>query len=1248
MTATLCRPAGAQTPAGRPATITVDGNEAVALVAYRLNEVIAIYPITPASPMGEWADAWAAEGQPNLWGSVPAVVELQSEAGAAGTVHGALQTGALTTTFTASQGLLLMIPNLYKWAGELTPVVLHVAARSLAAQGLSIFGDHSDVMATRGSGCAVLCSASVQEAGDFAAIASRASLQARLPFLHMFDGFRTSHEIQKLTPLDDDLLRAFIPEESIRAHRARALTPDRPVLRGTAQNPDVYFQARESVNRFYDDAPGHVLEAMQRFAALSGRAYRPYEYLGPADAQRVVVLMGSACETAADTVERLNRDGEGVGLLKVRLFRPLAARLLVEALPPSVRSIAVLDRCKDPGAPGEPLYLDVVTAIAEQWAAVHGSGGDAGSALPRVLGGRYGLSSKEFTPAMVKAVLDHLRQPAPINHFSVGITDDLTHLSLPVDPNFVIEDPDTVRAVFYGLGADGTVGANKGAIKIIGAGTDLFAQGYFVYDSKKSGSVTVSHLRFGPRPIRATYLIQRPSFVACHQWDFVERFDLLAGIEPGGVFLLNSPYDPADTWARLPERLRTTIRSQGLRVFVINATKVAREAGMGPHINTVMQACFFAVSGVLPHQEAIERIRASIHHTYGRKGEAVVARNLAALDASLDHLEPLDWQALDAADRAALAAGMTASAAPTDPSPDPSPSERLAAAPAFVREVIAPMLERRGDDLPVSALPCDGTWPTGTARWEKRNIAAEVPVWESDLCVQCGKCVLVCPHAVIRAKVAGPEAFAAAPEGFRTAPARDHAFEGHTFTIQVAAEDCTGCALCVEVCPARDRSEPKRKAINMAPQRPLRDQARGHWDFFLELPEVPRAGLNLHKIGQQQLQQPLFEFSGACGGCGETPYLKLASQLFGDRMLIANATGCSSIYGGNLPTTPWTVNGEGRGPAWSNSLFEDNAEFGYGMRVALDQQRRMALDLLKRLDADGVLPGAMVEAIRTADQADEPDIAEQRQRVAELRALAQRQLAQLEGPQAGSQPGSQALARADRLRRLLDLADALVKKSVWLVGGDGWAYDIGFGGLDHVLASGRDVNALVLDTEVYSNTGGQSSKATPRAAVAKFAAGGKAAPKKDLGLMAMTYGTVYVASVAMGARDEHTIRAFLEAESYPGPSLIIAYSHCIAHGIDMARGMEHQKAAVDSGRWLLYRYDPRRADRGENPLQLDSPGQRRPLADALEQENRFRMLRYSQPERARQLARQAQAELERRWATYRALAGQPLQPGGAS
>ncbi|MEI6029771.1 MAG: pyruvate:ferredoxin (flavodoxin) oxidoreductase [Synechococcaceae cyanobacterium ELA739] len=1214
--------------------VTIDGNEAVAQVAYRLNEVIAIYPITPASPMGEWADAWSAEGRPNLWGTVPAVVQLQSEGGAAGAVHGALQVGSLTTTFTASQGLLLMIPNLYKWAGELTPVVLHVASRALAAQGLSIFGDHGDVMAVRGSGCAVVCSASVQEAGDFAAIATRASFNGRLPTVHMFDGFRTSHEIQKVAAIPDGVLQQLLPIDKIREHRQRALTPEHPVLRGTAQNPDTYFQGRESVNPFIEAFPGHLQEAMAHFAALTGRAYQPYEYVGPADAERLLVLMGSGCETAEETLEHLQAAGERVGLLKVRLFRPFAAKLFTAALPATVRALAVLDRCKEPGAVGEPLYLEVVAALAESWPETH-----AYRPLPRVLGGRYGLASKEFTPAMVKAVCDHLLgclDPvggAPLNHFTVGIVDDVSQRSLPLDPSFLTEgigdgDQGQVRAIVYGLGSDGTVGGNKSTIKIIGEGTDLFVQAYFVYDSKKSGSMTVSHLRFGSRPIRSTYLVQCPTLVACHQWDFVDRLDLTAGLVDRGCLLLNSPFDGPESWRRLPASLRAAIRHKQLDVWVINAYRVAREAGMGPHINTVMQVCFFAVSGVLPRQEAIERIRASIEHTYRAKGEAVVAMNLRAVDATLAQLQRLDWRQLAEPDPDAQALG-------ADP---------LAGAPTFVREVIGPLLQRRGDELPVSAMPCDGTWPTGTARWEKRNIAESVPLWESDLCVQCGKCVMVCPHAVIRAKVVPTETLAAAPEGFRQAPARDGDFAGQAFTLQVSAADCTGCSLCVEVCPARDRSEPKRKAINMVPQRPLRERSRRDWAFFEALPEVPRADLNLHKIGQQQLQQPLFEFSGACGGCGETPYLKLISQLFGDRLLVANATGCSSIYGGNLPTTPWSRNAEGRGPAWSNSLFEDNAEFGFGMRVGLDQQRQMALELLVTLAQPGaeggwaLLPQALVVAIVGADQGDEAGIVEQRQRVVELKRRLRQGLEEGENP---AEQGSETERAHWAAGRLLELADALVKTSVWLVGGDGWAYDIGFGGLDHVLASGRDVNALVLDTEVYSNTGGQMSKATPRGAVAKFATGGKAAPKKDLGLMAMTYGNVYVASVAMGARDEHTVRAFLEAESYPGPSLILAYAHCIAHGIDMSQGMAQQKLAVDSGRWLLYRYDPRRTERGENPLQLDVQAARRPLAEAMATENRFRILGYSQPQRARELAAQAQLELDRRWATYRALAAQP-------
>ena len=1211
-----------------PLQETLDGNEAVARVAYRLSELIALYPITPATPMGEWADAWSAEGRPNLWGTPPAVVELQSEGGAAGALHGALQAGALATSFTASQGLLLMLPILYKLAGELTPLVLHVAARAIASQGLSIFGDHGDLMAVRAAGCAILCSASVQEAGDFAAIATRAALLSRVPFVHGLDGFRTSHEIQKIHTLSDALLRDFIPAEAIEAHRQRALSPAHPVLRGSSQNPDLYFQGRETVNPFVASVPQLLQEAMDRFAALSGRQYGLVEYVGSPRAERVLVLMGSGCETAAETVAALQAAGEAVGVVKVRLFRPFAGERFTAILPATTRAVAVLDRCKEAGAMAEPLALEVMAALQQHWPAQHPS-----APLPPVIGGRYGLGSKEFTPAMVKAVFDNLRGaldpalPAPRRAFTVGIEDDVCRTSLELDPTFVLEASDQdagdtaaeqseVRAIFYGLGADGTVGANKSTIKIIGEQTDLHVQGYFVYDSKKAGSVTISHLRFGPRPIRSPYLIQRPTFVACHQWDFVERFPLVEQLAIGGTLLLNSPFEPAESWRRLPAPLRRRIRERQLQVWQINATRVAREAGMGPHINTVMQVCFFALSGVLPEDEAIACIREAIRRSYGRKGEAVVAMNLRAVDASLDQLQPLPWRELND---------------PAEQPPALIPAES-AQAPAFVREVIAPQLALKGDRLPVSAMPCDGTWPTGTARWEKRNIATTVPTWHSDLCVQCGKCVMVCPHAVIRAKVAEPVALDAAPEGFRRAPARDPAFAGQAFTIQVAVEDCTGCSLCVEVCPARDRQQPRRKALEMVPQRPLREQGRANWDFFLSLPEAPRDTLNLHRIGQQQLQQPLFEFPGACAGCGETPYLKLASQLFGDRMLVANATGCSSIYGGNLPTTPWAKNAEGRGPAWSNSLFEDNAEFGLGMRLAVDQQRRIAEALLRdpQLLGQGEqrLPEPLVQAILTADQGDEAGIHEQRQRIAELRRLLQTR------PEAADPASATA--------RLLAVSESLAKHSVWLVGGDGWAYDIGFGGLDHVLASGADVNVLVLDTEVYSNTGGQRSKSTPLAAVAKFAAGGKESPKKDLGLMAMTYGTVYVASVAMGARDEHTIRAFLEAESYPGPSLILAYSHCIAHGIDMAHGMAQQKLAVDTGRWLLYRYDPRRREQGESPLQLDSPPPKKDLAEQWASEQRFRLLRGGPDDRGRQLQERARRERDRRLALYRALA----QPEG--
>jgi len=1188
-----------------PIFATLDGNEAVARVAYRLSEVCAIYPITPSSSMGEWADSWASANQANLWGTVPSVVEMESEAGAAGAVHGALQAGSLTTTFTASQGLLLMIPNLYKIAGELTAAVIQVAARSLAAQGLSIFGDHSDVMATRATGCALLCSNSVQEAQDMAAIAIRASLAARLPFLHFFDGFRTSHEVQKIELIPDGVLTELVPFDLVLQHRQRALTPDRPVIRGTAQNPDVYFQARETVNPYYAATPGIVQGAMDDFARLTGRQYQLYEYHGAADADRVIVLMGSGAETVHETVDFLNDQGARLGVLKVRLYRPLDSQALVAALPPTVRAIAVLDRTKEPGSTGEPLYLDMVQALYEFPL----------PQPPRVVGGRYGLSSKEFTPAMVKGVFDNLALETPKNHFTVGIVDDVSHTSLAYDSEFSIEPDRVVRSVFYGLGSDGTVGANKNSIKIIGEDTPNYAQGYFVYDSKKSGSVTVSHLRFGPQPIRSTYLISRANFIACHQWEFVQKLDLLREAQPGATLLLNSPYDdPAETWQRLPQAIQQQIINKQIQVYAINAYPVARQAGMGGRINTVMQVCFFALAGVLPREEAISAIKQAIRKTYGKKGEEVVVMNMKAVDSSLDHLQPVPVG---------------------PPSGDDQPHRWVPdTAPAFVQEVLGKIMARDGDSLPVSALPADGTYPCGTSQYEKRNVAQEVPLWDPDVCVQCGKCVMVCPHAVIRSKVYEESALATAPAGFQSTAARDQAWSGLKFTIQVAAEDCTGCALCVAVCPAKNKAEPSKKAINMVDQLPIRDRERQNWDFFLGLPNPPRQGLDLRKIAHQQMQQPLFEFSGACAGCGETPYIKLATQLFGDRMVIANATGCSSIYGGNLPTTPYTPNGEGRGPAWSNSLFEDNAEFGLGFRVSIDKHQEQARQLLQSLaQAGSPLEGELVTAILDADQSDEAGIFEQRQRVEQLKPALQRWLDREDSGNAGLKTW---------LQNLHSLADYLVKKSVWIVGGDGWAYDIGYGGLDHVLASGRNVNVLVMDTEVYSNTGGQMSKATPLGAVAKFAAGGKPAPKKDLGLMAITYGTIYVASVAMGSRPEQTLRAFLEAESYDGPSLIIAYSHCIAHGIDMARGMEQQALAVDSGRWLLYRYDPRRLDQGENPLILDSRAPKRPLEEAMYSENRFKMLLRSHPTQAKQLLQEAQINVASRYHLYEYLAARDL------
>ena len=1172
--------------------VTIDGNEAAAHVAYKTNEVIAIYPITPASAMGELSDLWAAHHEKNIWGTTPEVIEMQSEGGAAGAVHGALQSGALTTTFTASQGLLLMLPNMYKIAGELTSTVFHIAARSLAAQGLSIFGDHSDVMAARATGWAMLFANSVQEAMDFSLISQAATLAARIPFLHILDGFRTSHEINKVEKLSDEDIGALIDADLVRAHRARALTPDAPVIRGTAQNPDVYFQARETVNPYYAATPEIVQTVMDQLGARTGRYYHLFDYVGAPDATRVIVLMGSGCETAEETIAHLVAHGEKVGMVKVHLFRPFSVQHFLDALPTTVKALAVLDRTKEPGGVGEPLYQDIVTALAE--ATNHDQ-----RTFPRVIGGRYGLSSKEFTPAMVKAVFDELAKSAPKNHFTIGIYDDVTHTSLDFDPSFDIEAPDVVRAIFWGLGSDGTVGANKNSIKIIGEETPNYAQGYFVYDSKKAGARTISHLRFGPRPIHSTYLISRANFVAVHQFGFLQLYDVLAPAEEGATVLLNAPYAPDEVWARLPRLVQAEIIRKGLKLYTIDANKVAADLELGNRVNTIMQTCFFAISGVLPRAEAIDQIKAAIRKTYGKRGEPVVRKNFAAVDATIENLYEVS--------------------VPTQVS---STLERPPivplAAPLFIQNVTAPMLAGQGDLLPVSAMPVDGTYPSGTTQWEKRNIALEVPVWEPDLCIQCGKCVLVCPHAVIRAKVVEPGQLDGAPEGFKHAAARWRELPDKQYTLQVAVEDCTGCNLCVEVCPAKDKRAVSRKAINMQPQLPLREEGRKFWEFFEQLPEQAHDdGLKFTNVKNIQLLEPLFEFSSACAGCGETPYLKLLSQLFGERAMIANATGCSSIYGGNLPTTPWTHNAAGRGPAWANSLFEDNAEFGMGMRVTLDKQMQYAAELLTRLRES--LGEALVDSLLTNEQADESAINQQRQWVAELK----QKLTGATDPAA---------------RDLLSLADKLVKKTVWIVGGDGWAYDIGFGGLDHVLASGRNVNLLVLDTEVYSNTGGQASKATPLGAVAKFAAGGKPTAKKDLGMMAMSYGNVYVAHVAMGAKDTQTVQAFLEAEAYDGPSLIIAYSHCIAHGINMAKGMEQQALATQSGYWPLYRYDPRLKAAGKNPLQLDSKAPQIPFKEYAYNETRYRVLTQSDPVAAERLMNAAQAAVNERWQVYEQMA----------
>ena len=1172
--------------------VTLDGNEATAYVAFRASEVIAIYPITPSSTMGEWADQWMSEGKRNIWGTIPLVQEMQSEGGAAGAVHGALQAGSLCTTFTASQGLLLMIPNMYKIAGELTPTVFHIAARALAAQGLSIFGDHSDVMAVRQTGWAMLGSNSVQEAMDTALIAHAATLEARIPFIHFFDGFRTSSEVMKIERLDESDIRAMIDDELVRAHKARALSPDHPVMRGTAQNPDVYFQGRETVNLLYAAVPGIVQKAMDKFAGIVGRQYHLFDYYGAPDADRVIVIMGSGAEVAQEAIDYLNAKGQKLGLIKVRLYRPFSVEHFIAALPATAKSIAVLDRTKEPGSAGEPLYQDVITALTESL-----MNGQI-NAIPRVIGGRYGLSSKEFTPAMVKAVYDELAKPQPKNHFTVGIIDDVSFTSLDVDPAFSTEPADVVRAMFYGLGADGTVGANKNSIKIIGEETPNFAQGYFVYDSKKSGSLTTSHLRFGPRPIHSSYLVTSANFVACHQWVFLEKYDILENAVPGGTFLLNSVYGPDEVWDKLPRNVQAHIVNKKLKFYVIDGYKVAEDTGMGGRVNTIMQTCFFAISGVLPKDEAIEQIKHSIEKTYGKRGEAVVQKNFAAVDATLEHLHEVK---------------VPASVTSTIEMRRAVPVQ----APDFVQDVTAVIVAGLGDQLPVSKMPLDGTFPTGTAQWEKRNIALEIPVWDTEVCIQCGKCVMVCPHSVIRAKVYDEKQLANAPETFKSAAARWKEFKDLKYTLQVAPEDCTGCTLCVEVCPAKNKSKTSLKAINMEPQMPLRDKEARNWDFFLNLPEVDRIGLNTSTVKDVQLLQPMFEFSGACSGCGETPYLKLASQLFGDRMIVANATGCSSIYGGNLPTTPWSQNKEGRGPAWSNSLFEDNAEFGLGMRLTIDKQNEFARELVNRLR--GIIGDALADELLKADQSSEQGIRAQRERVATLKAK---------------------LANAAALdaKNLIAVADVLVKKSVWIVGGDGWAYDIGYGGLDHVIASGRNVNVLVLDTEVYSNTGGQASKSTPRAAVAKFAAGGKQLGKKDLGRLAMTYGNVYVAQIALGANDGQTIKAMVEAEAYDGPSLIIAYSHCIQQGIAMERGLDQQKLAVQSAYWLLFRFDPRLAAQGKNPLQLDSKGPALPLEKYIYNETRYKMLTLSKPQVAAQLLEEAQGDVIKKWRLYEQLA----------
>ena len=1174
--------------------VTIDGNTAAAHTAYHLSEVVTIYPITPSSPMGEFADLWASEKKPNIWGTIPQVTEMQSEGGASGAVHGSLQRGGLTTTFTASQGLLLMLPNMYKIAGELTPTVFNVAARSIACQALSIFGEHSDVMATRATGFGMLAANSIQEAMDFPLIAQAASLESRVPFVHFFDGFRTSHEISKVELLTPDEMKPLINDDLVRAHRKRALSSDNPFIRGTAQNPDVYFQARETVNPYYLACPDIVEKVMDSFYEVTGREYKLFQYFGAVDAKKVIMIMCSGAETVQETVEYLMKKGEKVGLIKVRLYRPFSIKHFINSLPKTVDTICALDRTKEPGSVGEPLYTDIVTGMQE---AIN-EGLINFKKIPKIIGGRYGLSSKEFTPAMVKGLFDEMNKDIPKNHFTIGINDDVTNTSITYDPNFSIEPEDRTRAVFYGLGSDGTVGANKNSIKIIGEETENYAQGYFVYDSRKAGSLTISHLRFGPTPIHSPYLVNQANFVACHQFSFLERYDVLKTAQPEAVFLLNSPYSAEEVWDFMPYSIQQTIIEKKLRFYVIDAYKIAKEVGLGARINTIMQVCFFYLSKVIPIDKATEAIKHFIKKSYGKKGDKIVNTNNAAVDNALSNLHEVK---IPEKATSKLEEHLTV------------PVE----APEFVKKVTAEIIAGNGDDLPVSAFSPDGTFPSGTTKWEKRNVAQEIPAWDPNTCIQCGKCVMVCPHAVIRAKVYDPKLLSNAPESFKSVDSKNSQFKGMKYTLQIAPEDCTGCGLCVKNCPAKNKANPELKALNMIFQPPIRKQEAKNWKFFLDIPEVDRKELKLNAVRNVQYLQPLFEFSGSCAGCGETPYVKLLSQLFGDRAIIANATGCSSIYGGNLPTTPWTFDKEGRGPAWSNSLFEDNAEFGLGMRLAIDKQLEYAHELLEKLSPE--IGKDLAKEIKNADQSTEEGLAKQRERVARLAKKIEK-------------------SKKSEVKDLLSMLDVLTRKSVWILGGDGWAYDIGYGGLDHVIAQKRNVNILVLDTETYSNTGGQMSKATPLGAIAKFAAGGKRTLKKDLAMMAITYGSVYVARVAMGANDAQVIKAFREAEAFDGPSIIVAYAHCISHGYNLINGLTQQKLAVQSGYWPLLRYNPILAKEGKNPLQLDSKAPSIPLEDYIYNENRYKMLTRNMPEEAKKLLKEAQESVNERWKKYQHMA----------